>query len=77
MEGKKFIEEVLGKARQISEIRKSENYDFLLEVDGGVGPEHVNSCLQAGVDVFVAGTAYFKRDDAGRKEFADAIELNA
>ena len=75
--GQKFIEEVLGKARQISEIRKSENYDFLLEVDGGVGPEHVNSCLQAGVDVFVAGTAYFKRDDAGRKEFADAIELNA
>ena len=29
-----------------------------IEVDGGVGPQHVEECLEAGVDVFVAGTSY-------------------
>ena len=56
--GQKFIHDVLGKANEISNIRDLRNLDFLIEVDGGVGPDHVKSCLDAGVDVFVAGTAY-------------------
>ena len=32
---------------------------FLIEVDGGVCPEHVQPCLDVGVNIFVAGTAYF------------------
>ncbi len=73
--GQKFIESVLEKANKLSELRKHNDHDFLLEVDGGVGPEHVRPCLECGVDVFVAGTAYYKRDRKGRREFADSIEL--
>jgi ribulose-phosphate 3-epimerase len=72
--GQKFIHEVLSKAEEISEIRKKQNLNFLIEVDGGVGPDHVQPCLDAGVDVFVAGTAYYKLDDLGRSQFAEAIE---
>ena len=72
--GQKFIHEVLSKAEEISEIRKKQNLDFLIEVDGGVGPDHVQPCLDAGVDVFVAGTAYYKLDDLGRSQFAEAVE---
>lgn len=74
--GQKFIESVLEKAQVIAELRKENQNNFLIEVDGGVGPEHVTACLESGVDIIVAGTAYYKRDQAGRKEFAEAIELN-
>ena len=75
--GQKFIEEVLDKAHKISELRKSKNYNFLLEVDGGVGPEHIKACLDAGVDIFVAGTAYFKRSFSERQKFAESVELSS
>lgn len=74
--GQKFIESVLEKAKVIADLRKENQNNFLIEVDGGVGPEHVTPCLESGVDIIVAGTAYYKRDRAGRKEFAEAIELN-
>ena len=41
-----------------------------------MGPEHVTLCLEAGVDIFVAGTAYYSKDEAGRKDFANSIELS-
>ena len=68
--GQSFMESVMEKARKLSQIRDDEGLQFLLEVDGGVGPEHVDLCLDAGVDVLVAGTAYYKRDAAGRRDFA-------
>ena len=74
--GQKFVESVLEKAQVIADLRKENQNNFLIEVDGGVGPEHVTTCLESGVDIIVAGTAYYKRDQAGRKEFAEAIELN-
>jgi ribulose-phosphate 3-epimerase len=75
--GQKFIDEVLLKAKEISKLRSEGMGDFLIEVDGGVGPEHVRPCLDAGVDIFVAGTAYYQRDNLGRKEFAESIELSS
>ena len=74
--GQRFIESVREKAQVIANLRKENQYDFLIEVDGGVGPEHVTPCLKSGVDIIVAGTAYYNREQAGRKEFAEAIELN-
>ena len=72
--GQKFIHEVLRKAKDISKLREEKNLDFLIEVDGGVGPDHIKPCMDAGVDIFVAGTAYYKLDQSGRREFADSIE---
>ena len=71
--GQSFMESVMEKARKLSQIREDEGLQFLLEVDGGVGPEHVDLCLDAGVDVLVAGTAYYKRDAAGRRDFAQIV----
>ena len=72
--GQSFIESVLSKVRDLAALRSEKGGSFLIEVDGGVGPEHVEQCLAAGVDVFVAGTAYFSRDHDGRQAFAGSIE---
>ena len=72
--GQSFIDSVLSKVRDLAAFRSEKGGSFLIEVDGGVGPEHVEQCLTAGVDVFVAGTAYFSRDQDGRQAFAGSIE---
>ena len=74
--GQSFMEPVLRKASRLSEIREAEGLNFLLEVDGGVGPGQVDACLDAGVDVFVAGTAYFREDEDGRRKFAEKVGEN-
>jgi ribulose-phosphate 3-epimerase len=75
--GQGFIHEVLHKVEALSTIREKTSSNFMIEVDGGVGPEHIQPCLNAGVDVFVAGTAYFKRNSTERHEFAKVVgEVN-
>ena len=71
--GQSFIKGVLEKVHELVEIRDKASMNYLIEVDGGVGSEHVISCLEAGVDVFVAGTAYYKKDEEERKQFAKLV----
>ena len=60
--GQSFMEEVLPKVRS---LRDRLGPDFLIEVDGGIGPKTVRAALDAGANVLVAGSAVFgKRDRA-------------
>jgi ribulose-phosphate 3-epimerase len=69
--GQAFMENVLDKVRTLNELREKEGYRYLIEVDGGVTPENLTLCTNAGADVLVAGTAYFKADASTRKAFAE------
>ena len=71
--GQSFKAYVLDKVRELSKRRVEGGHDFLIEVDGGVGPQHVEECLEAGVDVFVAGTSYYKANPEERAEFARSV----
>ena len=71
--GQSFKAYVLDKVRELSKRRAEGGHDFLIEVDGGVGPQHVEECLDAGVDVFVAGTSYYKANPEERAEFARSV----
>ena len=71
--GQSFKGYVLEKVRNLSDLRKSKGHSFLIEVDGGVGPQHVEECLDAGVDVFVAGTSYYKSNPEERAVFARSV----
>ena len=71
--GQTFIHDVLKKVEELKILREKDQKHFLIEVDGGVCPEHVKPCLEAGVDIFVAGTAYFKGNLNERSEFAKSV----
>lgn len=60
--GQKYIEKVNDKVRY---IRKKMGKDFNIEVDGGVTAQNIDSVLEAGVNVVVAGTAVFNDDIEG------------
>lgn len=61
--GQKFIPSVLGKARELDEIRREENLNFEIEIDGGATLDNVKEIIDAGVDIVVAGSAVFKAPD--------------
>ena len=69
--GQKFINSALDKVRKLDKIRKERNLNFEIEIDGGIKLDNVEEVLEAGVDIFVAGSSVFKAEDVpGRiKEF--------
>lgn len=69
--GQKFIPNALKKIKDLANLRKERNLDFLIQVDGGIGTENIKEVSDAGCDVFVAGSAVFGQDNIS----AAAIEL--
>jgi ribulose-phosphate 3-epimerase len=61
--GQKFIPNSIRRIKEAVELRKTLGADFLIEIDGGVNVNNVKDGKQAGVDVFVAGSAVFNADN--------------
>jgi ribulose-phosphate 3-epimerase len=61
--GQKFLDMVLPKIRRTRELISAAGLEVWLQVDGGVSPETIERCAEAGADVFVAGSAVFSADD--------------
>jgi len=61
--GQQFNEAVLTKFSEIRSLPGGE--EILLEIDGGVNPETIKKCTDAGAQLLVAGSAIFKQDSYG------------
>ena len=61
--GQKFIEYTLEKIKQLNKIRSSNNYNYKIEVDGGININNIQKVKNAGCDIIVAGTSVFKNED--------------
>lgn len=61
--GQKFLEVCLPKIRRTRELIKPLGKDIWIQVDGGVSESTIDQCIEAGADVFVAGSAVFGADD--------------
>ncbi len=61
--GQKFIEASLDKVRMVKAMASELNVeDLWIEVDGGIGADNIATVMEAGANVFVAGSAVFKGD---------------
>ena len=68
--GQKFIPYALDKVRCLRNMAREKNPSLDIQVDGGVTAENVGELIEAGANVFVAGSAVFKGDPAANvKEF--------
>merc|ERR1712070_1000928 len=61
--GQAFIPETLNKLKEARKLIDESGYDISLEIDGGVGVGNIKEIAEAGVDMFVAGSATFNSDD--------------
>jgi ribulose-phosphate 3-epimerase len=69
--GQQFIPEMVEKIRYLAKIRSEnkEDYQFQIQVDGGINERTVQQVKDAGADVVVAGSYIFKQ-----KNYSEAIE---
>lgn len=61
--GQKFIQSSLRKIEELSNIRNKKEYNFLIEVDGGIDKENIKRISDVGCNIFVAGSSIFKQDN--------------
>lgn len=57
--GQSFIPEMFDRISEIDAIRRTNNYEFLISVDGGINDETGPKARQAGADILVAGSYVF------------------
>jgi len=61
--GQAMIPSALEKARRLVELRKERGLDFLVSIDGGVNAATIDAVRKTGIDVIVAGSAFFGATD--------------
>jgi ribulose-phosphate 3-epimerase len=61
--GQKFMEDQLTKAVELSALKKEMGYDYIIEIDGGIGISNIERVEASGVEMAVAGSSVFKADD--------------
>ena len=58
--GQKFIETVLPKVKELSELKKKNGYRYEIEIDGGINEQTAVLAREAGSEILVAGSAVYK-----------------
>lgn len=73
--GQKFIGYSVDKISKVYELSKKVNKDLMIQVDGGVDTSNLETVINAGANVIVAGSAIFKNKDIATniKAFKDII----
>ena len=69
--GQKFISGALDKLKALRKEIDQSGRDIELEIDGGINFENIQSVIDAGANVIVAGTTTFK---GGQSEYANNIK---
>ena len=67
--GQSYIEYCTDKVRELRSIITARGLDVDIQVDGGIGADNVAKVIEAGANIFVAGSSVFKGDvEANVKE---------
>ena len=70
--GQALIPKCLDKVKTLARIREEGSYRYLISVDGGVNLSTASLAREAGVDVLVAGEAFFKAPE--KKALVDLLK---
>ena len=61
--GQKFITSSLNKVKELVDLRIKNNYNYVIEIDGGVNGETASLVKEAGVDIAVVGSYLFNQEN--------------
>ena len=73
--GQKFIPETIKKIKDLKEIKDKNNYNFDIEVDGGINFLNSKDVINAGANILVSGTTIFKENNGDIKKNIDLLKL--
>jgi len=72
--GQKFIPEVIEKIKDIKRIKEKNNYNYDIEVDGGINFSNSKNVLNAGANILVSGTTIFKENNGDIKKNIETLK---
>jgi ribulose-phosphate 3-epimerase len=72
--GQKFMPEVLEKVKKLKTIRENNNFNYDIEIDGGINFENSKSAIEAGANILVSGTTIFKSNDGDIKKNIELLK---
>ena len=72
--GQKFIPEVLIKIKELKKIKDQQNFNFDIEVDGGINFDNSKLVIEAGANILVSGTTIFKNNNGNIKKNIDTLK---
>ncbi len=74
--GQKLISSALDKIAELVKVREERGLSFVIEIDGGITLDNVKAIADAGVDIIVAGSAVFGKEDIAEetRKFKDILK---
>ena len=72
--GQKFIPETIKKIKDLKEIKDKNNYNFDIEVDGGINFSNSKDVINAGANILVSGTTIFKENNGDIKKNIEKLK---
>ncbi len=58
--GQKLIPYTIEKIQKLADIQREKNFKYLISVDGGINQETLENVLEAGTDIVVSGSSFFR-----------------
>jgi len=74
--GQKFIPEVLKKIKELKKIKDQQNFNFDIEIDGGINFDNSKLAIEAGANILVSGTTIFKNNNGNIKKNIDTLKTS-
>ena len=72
--GQKFIPDVIKKITNLKDIKEKNNYNFDIEVDGGINFSNFKEVINAGANILVSGTTIFKENNGDIKKNIETLK---
>jgi len=74
--GQKFMPEILQKIKELKKIKDQQNFNFDIEVDGGINFDNSKLAIEAGANILVSGTTIFKSNNGNIKKNIDTLKTS-
>ena len=71
--GQKFMHDQVQKIKELDEIKKSNNYNYEIAVDGGVNNENAKICKDNGANVLAVGSYLLSQNQDSYSEIIDSL----
>ena len=71
--GQKFMHDQVQKIKDLDEIRKKNNYNYDIAVDGGVNNENAKICKDNGADVLAVGSYLLSQNQNNYSEIINSL----
>ena len=72
--GQKFMPEVLNKIKELKKIQQKKEFNFDIEIDGGINFENSKRAIEAGANILVSGTTVFKSNNGDIKKNIELLK---